>query len=78
LVLKLMHEIMRSGFRPTPGNLWRRHSDGDAFGADLKKPRIPQDNLLPLVRLRVHRRALALSTLAAAYRRIESERVRDA
>lgn len=75
--LQLMHEIVTARF---PANAWNIYgaqaSDGDAFGADPEKSRgFLQDQLLPLVRHFAYIEAVdersRLSTLSAAYRRID-------
>ncbi len=78
--LKLMHEIIEDRFPVGAWNIYgAQASDGDAFGADPEKSRgFLQDSLLPLVRyyayIEVPDEHSRFSTLAAAYRRIESER----
>ena len=76
--LHLMHEIIEKRY---PSNLWNIYgaqaSDGDAFGADPEKSRgFLQDQLLPLLRYFAYIEAIdersRLSTLSAAYRRIEA------
>ncbi len=78
--LKLMHEIIEERFPAGAWNIYgAQASDGDAFGADPEKSRgFLQETLLPLVRyyayIEVPDEHSRFSTLAAAYRRIESER----
>jgi uncharacterized sporulation protein YeaH/YhbH (DUF444 family) len=76
--LHLMHEIIEARFPATAWNIYgAQASDGDAFGADPEKSRgFLQDKLLPLCRhfayVETTDEHSRLSTLAAAYRRIEA------
>ncbi|MFT4099474.1 MAG: YeaH/YhbH family protein [Burkholderiaceae bacterium] len=76
--LHLMHEIIEKRY---PSNLWNIYgaqaSDGDAFGADPEKSRgFLEEQLLPRLRYFAYIEAIdersRLSTLSAAYRRIEA------
>lgn len=77
--LHLMHEIITQRFPPGAWNIYgAQASDGDAFGADPEKSRgFLQEQLLPQVRHFAYIEAVdersRLSTLSAAYRRIESD-----
>ncbi len=75
--LSLMHEIVTARY---PGGAWNIYgaqaSDGDAFGADPEKSRgFLEQHLLPVVRhfayIEVPDPGARMSTLSAAYRRIE-------
>ncbi|HOA92579.1 MAG TPA: YeaH/YhbH family protein [Quisquiliibacterium sp.] len=75
--LTLMHEIVTARY---PGSAWNIYgaqaSDGDAFGADPEKSRgFLEQHLLPLTRhfayIEVPDPGARMSTLSAAYRRIE-------
>jgi uncharacterized sporulation protein YeaH/YhbH (DUF444 family) len=77
--LHLMREIVDARFPPSSWNIYgAQASDGDAFGADPEKSRgFLEDKLLPLVRHFAYIETIdersRLSTLSAAYRRIEVE-----
>ena len=79
--LQLMREIVDARFPPAQWNIYgAQASDGDAFGADPEKSRgFLADKLLPLTRYFAYievadEGSSRLSTLSAAYRRVESER----
>ena len=75
--LHLMHEIVTARYPSSSWNIYgAQASDGDAFGADPEKSRgFLQEQLLPLLRHFAYIEAVdersRLSTLSAAYRRIE-------
>ena len=76
--LLLMNEIIQARFPPESWNIYGAQvSDGDAFGADPEKSRgFLETILLPQVRhfayIEICDPGARLSTLSAAYRRIES------
>jgi uncharacterized protein len=78
--LSLMREIIDDRFPLSAWNIYgAQASDGDAFGADPEKSRgYLEQELLPLTRYFAYIEAAdedsRMSTLGAAYRRIESER----
>lgn len=78
--LRLMHEIIAARYPADAWNIYgAQASDGDAFGADPEKSRgFLTEHLLPLLRYYAYIETpdeySRLSTLGAAYRRIESER----
>lgn len=77
--LKLMHEIIEARYSPASWNIYgAQASDGDAFGADPEKSRgLLETDLLTKVRHYAYVEVpdghnSRLSTLAAAYRRIDA------
>lgn len=78
--LELMHEIVASRYPSASWNIYGAQvSDGDAFGADPEKSRgFLESELLPLTRyyayLEVADAHTRLTSLSAAYKRIESDR----
>lgn len=76
--LTLMHEIVEERFPPGEWNIYgAQASDGDAFGADPEKSRgFLEQQLLPRLRhfayIEVPDEDARVSTLSAAYRRIEA------
>ena len=78
--LSLMHEIIADRFPSSAWNIYgAQASDGDAFGADPEKSRgFLEQELLPLTRYFAYIEAAdedsRMSTLSAAYKRIDSER----
>ena len=78
--LKMMREIIDDRFSPTEWNIYgAQASDGDAFGADPEKSRgFLEEKLLPLVRHFAYievtdQRSQRLSTLSAAYKRVDCD-----
>jgi uncharacterized sporulation protein YeaH/YhbH (DUF444 family) len=77
--LALMHRIVEQRYAQAGWNVYgAQASDGDAFGADPEKSRgFLESSLLPRVRhfayIEVSDEDAALTTLSAAYRRIEAE-----